>query len=118
MEISQAELNAFLAENEYNIRRELANKEPSLNYPAIRNALLQAAYNLGNHNSFGGAGYPYCDDFDDLDNLQIVMKYASMGRDFSKMLEAINKSSNLKQEWERFMILMRMFEGENNVEEE
>jgi len=45
-----------------------------------------------------------------LEIVNMAVTYASMGRDFEILLQAIKDNPMLNDEWERFMVLLRMVE--------
>lgn len=45
-----------------------------------------------------------------LEIVNMAITYASMGRDFEILLQAIKDNPMLNDEWERFMVLLRMVE--------
>ena len=45
-----------------------------------------------------------------LEIVNMAVTYASMGRDFEVFLQAIKDNPTLNDEWERFMVLLRMVE--------
>lgn len=48
---------------------------------------------------------------------QVCARYATMGKDFDTLMEAVKRDVMLKSEWDRFCMMLRLAQEDNNDDE-